>query len=219
MKIYNKVVMTMSDFEIIEEDSFDYEGELALCWIGAAIGAVSAITGALGSMKSADAAKNYARDQQRAAEELAKHNAQISLDDAITALKQADNIVRGTQIEIGTKVAELDRILAGQRVVYSARGVVTTTGSPLDVQLKTVYEGQKDIERIKYNGKLSEEEAIDLANRYVKLSKYGLRDAAVQASLTASAWNQKAENMQWQGLSNAFSQAYTVGANAGWWGD
>jgi len=54
MKIYNRVVVNMSTGEIIESDSFEYDGEIAQCWTGAAT-----IVGALITSSSSGGSTYY----------------------------------------------------------------------------------------------------------------------------------------------------------------
>ena len=171
----------------------------------------------LSKKKSADDAEDYADDQAAANAAAAKANAKISRYDASVARKNAVALKKRSEEEFVLHIRNIDRIIGAQKVGYASRGVRVGTGTALDVQVRTAYEGGKDAETIIYNGRTASAEANSLSKRYLMLAKSGLRDAAAQSALITSAASSAASNMRWRAVSTYATSVYSIGEKEGWW--
>lgn len=90
MKIYNKIVIDMNTNEVLEEDSFEYDGPVAYCApVIPYIPLIAAGLGVGGSLYSANQAQKNAESNAEDAEAAWKRNAFPSAE-AVEAQKQSD---------------------------------------------------------------------------------------------------------------------------------
>lgn len=186
-------------------------------WLDVGLSLVGTGLSLWNSNKQSDAAEDYGQQSAAATAAAAEANAKLSRYDASVAEKTAASIAFKTEKEVKQQLDTLDMYLSKQKAGYSKRGVVSTTGSALDVQLETFKRGMNDVAMIKYNGKTSVEEAKSLSKRYLMLADAGLRDSAAQATLIENAWNQKADNIRTSGYADTANTLYNLGNQQGWW--
>lgn len=169
------------------------------------------------SYQSSKSAKDYGRDVAADNIRVAKDNAAISRYDASVAVETANNIFNNYNTELRLHYENLDAFLGKQKTGYAKGGVRVGSGSALEVQAKSAAAGQRDAQRIRYNGQTAREAALDTAKRYNLLAEKGMRDGANQAAIIESAYEAKAQNALWSGVGNAATSLYRIGSQEDWW--
>lgn len=114
-----------------------------------------------------------ANKEAKAANAAAEYNASIQERNAtIAGIRANDAIARG-DIEEKKYRLQVSKLVGEQRSEYGASGVVVDTGSPLDVNLDTVEQGELDALTIRHNASIEAwglrnqaEEAIGNASLY-----------------------------------------------------
>ena len=98
---------------------------------------------------------------------------------------------------------------------YGKSGVISSTGSALDVSAEAAENAEFNIQMVKYNRKKAYDHRIDLADRYRLLGDAGLRDASSYASAILSTAKDSATAIR----ISSIPTIYEAGKTAGWFSD
>lgn len=158
-----------------------------------------------GSYQQNEAEQDYFDDLQAEQERIAAANAELSYEDAQTALKQATQIRKQAERNQGLRIHQMERMLSTQKKVFANSGVVSNTGTALDIQRKTAADMTEDMNIEYWNGRTAESRAHDLARRYITLGNNGLRDAAAQSQLIGQQAYIVQQNRLWEAGGNVLS--------------
>jgi hypothetical protein len=172
---------------------------------------------------SAKTAKRNAENVRKAAE----RNAELSVYDASVAIKEANQAFKSSENEARGFILQAGQFLGQQRTNYAKSGVAVSTGTPLEVNVKSGRELVRDALIIKYNGKTAANRAKEIANRYKKVSEVTLENAAEHAALIEEAgaydssyYGKMADASGtaaiFSGASTGLSNLYNIGTNRGW---
>ena len=142
-----------------------------------------AVIGMIGDKKKSDAAQDYADKQGDATLASAEANKELSLYDASVAEQEAGESFKQYNRNLILHNRMSTQLLGKQRTTVAKSGVVSGTGTPLDVMIQTGKELAEDASIIKYEGQKAVERRKGIAQRYRLLADKGLRDAANTASL------------------------------------
>jgi hypothetical protein len=178
-------------------------------WVGPAISAVA-------SLLQGQAAEDQADDQSDAVKKAAANNAKISLLDAAAAEKDAIAAETAYGWKLRRHMQQVDKLVGRARTGFAKSGVAMT-GSALDTVVESARAGAEDAALIANEGKNAGERGREVAERYRLLAKYGLRDAAYQASLIEQAGADKATYQYLSGTAQAATDVYDYGQGKDWW--
>jgi hypothetical protein len=149
MKIYNKIVYDF-DNNIIEEDSYEYEGPLTLT--GPAAPAIPYVVGAMG----------VAQYQQQGA--IGKFNQSVANRNAQVLEGQATQIEQKAEFDIAQFQKQF-RQLEGETTVSLAKsGVELGTGTAANIELSNAYEAKLQENLIRYNSQVAVNNKMEEAN-------------------------------------------------------
>jgi hypothetical protein len=154
MKIYNKIVYDF-DNNIIEEDSYEYEGPLTLAgptFAAAATVAAPYVVGAVGVA------------QYSAQGKIGKYNQSVSERNAQVLLGQKDQIEAKAEFDIAQFQKDFKKIEGETRVALATSGVELGTGSAYNIELSNAYEAKLQENLIKYNSEVAANNKQEEAN-------------------------------------------------------
>lgn len=198
-------------------DYFEHKNVVVDHWIGAVIGVASLALNYLSSDDSADAASDAADDAAEQRRITAAHNAEISKYDAKVARHAAERERKKAERDAGLHFQKLERVLGAQQVGFANAGVITSTGSALDAQINSAVRGERDLQIILDNGLTNQQKMRSMEKRYRMQAKFGMSEGLSAAYQIEQAGNRQAENIKWEGYSQAASTIYNIGSSAGWW--
>lgn len=137
MKIYTRIVFDMETMQVLEEESFEYEGPLVLAEAvvvaGVIIAALALIVSTVGAITSAD-------NQRR----MANYNADL-------AAMQADERRKEAAFRAEREAEKNEALKARQRLAFNLAGV-TPEGTPTDLLMDTTKKMELDALAIRYGG-------------------------------------------------------------------
>jgi hypothetical protein len=168
------------------------------------------------SYKQGQAAEERYEDQARNTQQVAAHNAEISLMDATVAEKDAVAAEQAYGRKLRAHMRQVDQVLGKARTGYGKAGVVTSSGSALDTLVDIARAGAEDAALITNEGKTAYERGKNVAARYRRLADFGLRDAAFQAGLLESAGADAASFGRWDAAGKLAEGLYDYGESEGW---
>ena len=150
MKIYNKIVYDF-DNNIIEEDSYEYEGPVTLAGPAAPfIGPAVAIT-----MGAA---------QYKAQGKIGKFNQSVANRNALVLEGQKDQIEQKAEFDIAQFQKDFKKLESKTRVALAKSGVELGTGTAYNIELSNAYEAKLQENLITYNSKVAQSNKIEEAN-------------------------------------------------------
>ena len=150
MKIYNKIVYDF-DNNIIEEDSYEYEGPVTLAGPAAPfIGPAVAIT-----MGAA---------QYKAQGKIGKFNQSVANRNALTLEGQKDQIAQKAVFDIAQFKKQFKQIKGETRVSLAKSGVEIGSGTAANIDLSNAYEAKLQENLIEYNSKVAQSNKMEEAN-------------------------------------------------------
>jgi hypothetical protein len=147
MKIYNKIVYDF-DNNIIEEDSYEYEGPLTLA--GPAGPAV--FTGLMGVA------------QYQAQGKIGKYNQSVANRNAQVLEGQAAQLEQKAEFDIAQFQKDFKKMEGTTRVALATSGVQLGTGSAYNIELSNAYEAKLQENLIKYNSQVAQNNKMEEAN-------------------------------------------------------
>ena len=147
MKIYNKIVYDF-DNNIIEEDSYEYEGPLTLA--GPAGPAV--FTGLMGVA------------QYQAQGKIGKYNQSVANRNAQVLEGQAAQLEQKAEFDIAQFQKDFRQMEAETTVSLAKSGVQLGTGSAYNIELSNAYEAKLQENLIKYNSQVAQNNKMEEAN-------------------------------------------------------
>ena len=147
MKIYNKIVYDF-DNNIIEEDSYEYEGPVTLA--GPAAPAV--FTGLMGVA------------QYQAQGKIGKFNQSVANRNALTLEGQKNQIAQKADFDIAQFKKEFRKIEGETTVALAKSGVELGSGSAYNIELSNAYEAKLQENLIDYNSKVAQSNKMEEAN-------------------------------------------------------
>ena len=165
MKIYNKIVYDF-DNNIIEEDSYEYEGPLTLA--GPAAPAI--FTGAMG----------VAQYKQQGA--IGKYNQSVQNRNAQVLEGQATQIEQKAEFDVAQFQKQFRKLEGETTVALAKSGVELGTGSAYNIELSNAYEARLQENLIKYNSQVAANNKMEEAN-FAKISGTIARNEAKMAQI------------------------------------
>ena len=147
MKIYNKIVYDF-DNNIIEEDSYEYEGPLTLA--GPAAPAI--FTGAMG----------VAQYKQQGA--IGKYNQSVQNRNAQVLEGQAIQIEQKAEFDVAQFQKQFRKLEGETTVALAKSGVELGTGSAYNIELSNAYEAKLQENLIRYNSQVAANNKMEEAN-------------------------------------------------------
>ena len=169
MKIYNKIVYDF-DNNIIEEDSYEYEGPLTLA--GPAAPAI--FTGAMG----------VAQYKQQGA--IGKYNQSVQNRNAQVLEGQAIQIEQKAEFDVAQFQKQFRKLEGETRVALATSGVELGTGSAYNIELSNAYEAKLQENLIRYNSQVAANNKMEEAN-FARISGTIARNEAKMAQISTVA--------------------------------
>ena len=148
MKIYNKIVYDF-DNNIIEEDSYEYEGPITLA--GPAAPAMI-FTGAMGAA------------QFKAQGKIGKFNQSVANRNAAVLEGQAAQLESKKEFDIAQFQKNFKQIEGETTVALAMSGVELGSGSAYNIELSNAYEAKLQENLIDYNSKVAQSNKMEEAN-------------------------------------------------------
>jgi hypothetical protein len=149
MKIYNKIVYDF-DNNIIEEDSYEYEGPITLA--GPVIAAAPYIVGATA----------FAGFQQAGA--AGKFNQSVEERNALVQEQKNEILDSKLDLELSRFDTDLKLLIASQTVNTAKSGAVIGTGTAQNIKLSTLYKAETDKDIANYNNEIAKARNLEEAN-------------------------------------------------------
>ena len=150
MKIYNKIVYDF-DNNIIEEDSYEYEGPVTLAGPAAPfVGPAVAITMGAAQYKAQGAAGKY--------------NQAVNNRNAAVLEGQAAQLESKKEFDIAQFQKEFRQLEGETRVSLATSGVELGSGSAYNIELSNAYEAKLQENLIEYNSKVAQSNKMEEAN-------------------------------------------------------
>ena len=147
MKIYNKIIYDF-DNNIIEEDSYEYEGPLTLADpVSAAV-----FTGAMGAA------------QYKAQGKIGKFNQSVANRNALTLENQAEQLESKKEFDIAQFKKEFRQLEGATTVSLAKSGVEIGSGTAANIDLSNAYEAKLQENLIEYNSKVAQSNKMEEAN-------------------------------------------------------
>jgi len=147
MKIYNKIVYDIND-NIIEEDSYEYTGQITLA--GPAAPAI--FTGAMGIAQISAQGK------------IGKINQSIEERNALVFEGQKEQLESKKEFDIAQFQKDFRQMEGQTTVALSKSGVELGTGSAYNISLSNAYEAKLQKNLIEYNSKVAQSNKQEEAN-------------------------------------------------------
>lgn len=153
MKIYNKIVYDIND-NIIEEDSYEYNGPIAKCdWItAAATTAAPYIVGGTAIMGYQQAGK------------IGKFNQSVANRNAVIKEQQNEILDSKLDLELDRFDRELKLLMSSQKVATGKSGAVIGSGTAQNIKISTLYNAEVDKDIANYNNEIAKARNIEEAN-------------------------------------------------------
>ena len=150
MKIYNKIVYDF-DNNIIEEDSYEYEGPVTLAGpVAPFVGPAVAITMGAAQYKAQGAAGKY--------------NQAVNNRNAAVLEGQAAQLESKKEFDIAQFQKEFRQLEGETRVSLATSGVEIGSGSAYNIELSNAYEAKLQENLIEYNSKVAQSNKMEEAN-------------------------------------------------------
>jgi len=150
VKIYNKIVYDF-DNNIIEEDSYEYEGPVTLAGpVAPFVGPAVAIT-----MGAA---------QYKAQGKIGKFNQSVANRNALTLENQAEQLESKKEFDIAQFQKEFRQLEGETTVALAKSGVELGSGSAYNIELSNAYEAKLQENLIEYNSKVAQSNKMEEAN-------------------------------------------------------
>mgnify|MGYP003658581198 FL=1 len=152
MKIYNKIVYDIND-NIIEEDSYEYDGLISKCdWVtAAATTAAPYITSGIGALQIQQQGASGKFNQS-----IANRKAQVKEQEA----QILDN-------KLNLELSQFDknfRKLQGTQVVQTLKSGAEFSGTARNIQLSNLYEAEVEKDIARYNTEIGKARKFEEAN-------------------------------------------------------
>ena len=150
MKIYNKIVYDIND-NIIEEDSYEYEGPLTLAG-PAFVAAAPFIAGgtALLGMQQAGA--------------IGKFNQRVSNRNALVAENEAQILDDKLKLDLARFDKQFRKLEGSTNVALASSGVEMSTGTAANIKLSNLYEKELETQMMEYNTEIGKARKFEEAN-------------------------------------------------------
>ena len=133
MKIYNKIVYDIND-NIIEEDSYEYNGPITKCdWITAAA------TTAAPYVVGGTAIVGYQQAGQ-----IGKFNQSVANRNAVIKEQKNEILDSKLDLELSRFEKELQLLLSSQKVATASSGAVIGKGTAQNIKISTLYNAEVD---------------------------------------------------------------------------
>ena len=145
MKIYNKIVYDF-DNNIIEEDSYEYEGPVTLA------GPAAAFTAAMGAV------------QYQAQGKIGKFNQSVQERNALTLEGQKNQIAQKADFDIAQFKKEFRKLEGETTVALAKSGVELGSGTAYNIELSNAYEARLQENLINYNSQVAASNKMEEAN-------------------------------------------------------
>ena len=153
MKIYNKIVYDIND-NIIEEDSYEYNGPIAKCdWLTAAA------TTSAPYIVGGTAVMGYQQAGQ-----IGKFNQSAANRNAVVKEQKNQILDSKLDLELDRFDKELKLLLASQKVATGKSGAVIGTGTAQNIKISTLYNAEVDKDIANYNNEIAKARNIEEAN-------------------------------------------------------
>ena len=153
MKIYNKIVYDIND-NIIEEDSYEYNGPIAKCdWLTAAA------TTAAPYIVGGTAVMGYQQAGQ-----IGKFNQSAANRDAVVKEQKNQILDSKLDLELDRFDKELKLLLASQKVATGKSGAVIGSGTAQNIKISTLFNAEVDKDIANYNNEIAKARNIEEAN-------------------------------------------------------
>jgi hypothetical protein len=153
MKIYNKIVYDIND-NIIEEDSYEYNGPIAKCdWITAAA------TTAAPYIVGGTAIMGYQQAGQ-----IGKFNQSAANRNAVVKEQKNQILDSKLDLELDRFDRELKLLMSSQKVATGKSGAVIGSGTAQNIKISTLYNAEVDKDIANYNNEIAKARNIEEAN-------------------------------------------------------
>ena len=180
MKIYNKIVYDIND-NIIEEDSYEYEGPLTLAGPAFAAAATTATPYLVGGSA-------LLGTQQAGA--IGKFNQSVSNRNALVKENEAKILDDKLTLDLARFNKAFEKLEGTTNAALAKSGVQTNSGTAANIKLSNLYEKELEIEMMKYNteiGKAAKLEEANFARINGEMARMNARMQQIQiASATGS---------------------------------
>jgi hypothetical protein len=186
-------------------------------WVGDVLDIGGKAFDVYGEMEKAKDAEQTAERQADEIKRAAEANKEISLYDASVMRKDAVAFEQAAAHALGIHMQRVDKVLGAASARLGKAGVVTTTGSALDLQERIIAEGSRDAVTLMNNGMTGYQRRLSAARRYELLAEKGLRDAAAHASLIERAGHDEQIGHYWSAAGRGAELFDTLGRSEGWW--
>ena len=150
MKIYKKIIYDKYD-NIIEEDSYEYEGPITL--------AGPTLVAAAPYIVGATAVAGY---QQAGA--AGKFNQSVENRNALVKEQNNEILDSKLDLELARFEEDLKKLIATQQVNVAKSGAVIGTGTAQNIKLSTLYKAEVDKDIANYNNEIAKSRNIEEAN-------------------------------------------------------
>ena len=202
MKIYNKIVYDIND-NIIEEDSYEYEGPLTL-----ADPVSAAVIGGTSLM------------QYQAQGKIGKYNQAAENRNALVLEGQADQIEQKAEFDIAQFNKTFKKVEGETTVALAKSGVQVGTGSAYNIKLANLFEKQLQEQLISYNAKVASDNKREEANfarirgtmarQQAKLAQIGTIASAGASLMTVGGGSSFGTKSYNQGVSGSNKRLFTT---------
>ena len=153
MKIYIKIVYDIND-NIIEEDSYEYNGPITKCdWITAAA------TTAAPYVVGGTAIVGYQQAGQ-----IGKFNQSVANRNAVIKEQKNEILDSKLDLELSRFEKELQLLLSSQKVATASSGAVVGSGTAENIRISTLYDAEVDKDIANYNNEIAKARNIEEAN-------------------------------------------------------
>ena len=149
MKIYNKIVYDINN-NIIEEDSYEYEGPLTLSGPAAAAAPYVVAGTALLGMRQAGA--------------IGKFNQSVSNRNALVKENEAKILDDKLTLDLAKFNKAFEKLEGTTTVALAKSGVQTNSGTAANIKLSNLYEKELEIQMMKYNTEIGKAAKLEEAN-------------------------------------------------------
>lgn len=195
----------------------DFLGDSGGGWVGDLIDLGGDALGIYGELQKGEDAAKTAKRQAEEAKRAAEANREISLYDASVAAKDALAFEQAAADALAIHMVRVDKVLGAATARLGKSGVVTTSGSALELQERIISEGSRDALALMHNGRTGYERRMSAARRYELLAEKGLRDAAAHAALIEEAGRAEQIGHYWSAAGRGAEFLDTLGRTEGWW--
>jgi len=156
MKIYNKIVYDINN-NIIEEDSYEYEGPLTLADF-----VTTAAKAATPYIPYAVAGTALFGMQQAGA--IGKFNQSVSNRNVLVKENEAKILDYKLTLDLARFNKAFEKLEGTTTVALAKSGVQTNSGTAANIKLSNLYEKELEIQMMKYNTEIGKAEKLEEAN-------------------------------------------------------